>query len=71
MLQADECRRARPRLLELTRDDPIGAAVQRPRRPRPNAGPQAPFPEERLPDLLAWLGLPAALVDRLAFFWRG
>ncbi len=70
VLQPDERRRARPRLHELTCDEPIGEAVRRPRRPRPNADPQAPFPEERLPDLLAWLGLPAALVDRLAFFWR-
>jgi hypothetical protein len=71
MLLPGERRRARPRLLELTRGELIGEAVRRPRPPRTDTNRQPGFPEERLSDLLTWLGLPMALVDRLAFFWRG
>ncbi|HZQ36433.1 MAG TPA: GPP34 family phosphoprotein [Dehalococcoidia bacterium] len=70
-LQADERRRVRPRLIQLTRHEPIGEAVRRPHRPRMHVAGQERFPEARLSDLLAWLGLPAGLVERLAFFWRG
>lgn len=71
VFSASELRSAGIRLHELTHDQPIAAAVRRPCRPRAEVQRRARTSDERLSDLLAWLGLPAALVDRLAFFWRG
>src|SRR6185312_10800639 len=71
IFSADEWRRVQPRMRELTYDEPIGAAVRRPRRPRAAVDWQARYAGEQLTDLLGWFGLPAAIVDRLTFFWRG
>ncbi len=70
VLQAHERRRAARRVRDLTHAEPIGAAVQRPREPHAGADWRAQFPEGRFVEALAWLGLPGAIVDRLAFFWR-
>jgi hypothetical protein len=70
LFQPHEWQRARRHLYELTGDEPLSNAVCHPCRPHARFDWQAWYPEGRLVEALAWLGLPDPIVERLAFFWR-